>query len=344
MLEAVHCVHQAHVVHADLKPANFLFVESNLKLIDFGIARQIEDDQTSAIRDSAVGTLNYMAPEAIQNQSGMQRIGQKQCLKIGPAADVWSLGCILYLMAYGKTPFQHCRNPMEKLMAIVNDDYKIGFPACEHRGLVEVMKQCLQRDPKNRPSIPTLLQHRFLNPTAAGTPRKTPSKAGMTQEQLYAVLRGLQNGMSGASPGTFSRKIFSELANGGDLSNLSSVLGGGGGAPRSASRRVEPAQPPARTRPPQMAPLSSLQQQQPPARARSGLAKLDANAFALGRTGLKRAPTAQKPTTKSVDDGSLQGVLRNKFKSINPDFADQDTTADTSEWNTQHTLSDLTAA
>ncbi len=52
-------------MHGDLKPANFLMVHKELKLIDFGIAKQIEsNDTTNIVRDNAIGTLNYMAPEA----------------------------------------------------------------------------------------------------------------------------------------------------------------------------------------------------------------------------------------------------------------------------------------
>lgn len=57
------------IIHSDLKPANFLFVEGKLKLIDFGIANAIQADKTSVVRESQVGTLNYMSPEAIQDTS-----------------------------------------------------------------------------------------------------------------------------------------------------------------------------------------------------------------------------------------------------------------------------------
>ena len=66
MLGAVHCIHEARIVHGDLKPANFLFVKGALKLIDFGIAKAIQsDDTTNIYRESQIGTLNYMSPEAI---------------------------------------------------------------------------------------------------------------------------------------------------------------------------------------------------------------------------------------------------------------------------------------
>ena len=66
MLSAVHCIHEERIIHSDLKPANFLFVRGSLKLIDFGIAKAIQSDETTNIyRDNTIGTVNYMAPEAI---------------------------------------------------------------------------------------------------------------------------------------------------------------------------------------------------------------------------------------------------------------------------------------
>ena len=53
-LQAVHTIHEARIVHSDLKPANFLMVEGQLKLIDFGIAKAINSDTTSIARESQV--------------------------------------------------------------------------------------------------------------------------------------------------------------------------------------------------------------------------------------------------------------------------------------------------
>jgi serine/threonine-protein kinase TTK/MPS1 len=65
MLECVAAVHRHDVVHSDLKPANFLLVKGSLKLIDFGIANVIQDDTINVHREHQVGTLSFMAPEAL---------------------------------------------------------------------------------------------------------------------------------------------------------------------------------------------------------------------------------------------------------------------------------------
>lgn len=54
MLEAVHIIHEEKIVHSDLKPANFVLVKGQLKLIDFGIANAISNDTTNIQRDHQV--------------------------------------------------------------------------------------------------------------------------------------------------------------------------------------------------------------------------------------------------------------------------------------------------
>lgn len=95
MLEAVHVIHEDKIVHSDLKPANFVLVRGELKLIDFGIAKAIANDTTNIQRDQQIGTVNYMSPEAIEETNRGGPDGKK-VMKLGRASDIWSLGCILY--------------------------------------------------------------------------------------------------------------------------------------------------------------------------------------------------------------------------------------------------------
>ncbi|XP_074613016.1 dual specificity protein kinase TTK-like isoform X1 [Acropora palmata] len=167
MLEAVHLVHQQGIIHRDLKPANFLLVDGRLKLIDFGIAHTLQTDKTSIELDTQVGTLNFMSPEAFQDISQAPRFDNgentKPRLKIGRPSDVWSLGCILYMMVYGRSPFQHINNHFMKLQCIMDPSHQIDFPPINDVHLLDVIKGCLRRNPKERLTIPDLLDHPFLN-------------------------------------------------------------------------------------------------------------------------------------------------------------------------------------
>ncbi|KAJ8903478.1 hypothetical protein NDN08_004585 [Rhodosorus marinus] len=208
MLEAVHTIHEERIVHGDLKPANFLLVEGALKLIDFGIAKAIQnDDTTNIVRDSQVGTPNYMSPEALlcapdgsSTEVPTGPSGRKK-YKLGRASDIWSLGCILYQMVSGRTPFAHL-SMIQKLHSITDPSYEIQFPPIRNAYLLEDLRKCLQRDPMRRPSIPELLRSRFLFPdqrmaTAedemASRARGVNAQGEVSRDMLSSILEQLRS-------------------------------------------------------------------------------------------------------------------------------------------------------
>ncbi|KAI1289997.1 Dual specificity protein kinase TTK [Halotydeus destructor] len=166
MLKAVDEIHSMDVVHSDLKPVNFITVAGKLKLIDFGIANAIQSDHTSVIKDTQIGTINYMAPEALQSRSDLDpdegRSG-KPFIKFNCKADIWSLGCILYNLVYGRPPFGHLPNLVSKVQAICNPKHIIAYPSHDDRDLVDCLKKCLNRDPRRRPTANELLDHPYLS-------------------------------------------------------------------------------------------------------------------------------------------------------------------------------------
>lgn len=170
MLECVQAVHDYDIVHSDLKPANFLSVQGKLKLIDFGIANAIDIAHTVNVhRDSHIGTPNYMSPESILDTNaptpGSERSNNNgsRLMKIGKPSDVWSLGCILYQMVYGRPPFAHIANQISRIMAITNSKVVIEFPDKGVGGvtvpaaLKGTLRRCLQRDLHARPTVKQLL-------------------------------------------------------------------------------------------------------------------------------------------------------------------------------------------
>lgn len=139
MVKAVDEIHALDVVHSDLKPVNFITVAGRLKLIDFGIADAIDAGHTSVVKDSTIGTINYMAPEALKLRTDVNNVG-KGVVKYNCKADIWSLGCILYNLVYGKPPFGHFDGLLQKVNAITSSKYKIEFPNHDDNDLVDCIK------------------------------------------------------------------------------------------------------------------------------------------------------------------------------------------------------------
>lgn len=189
MLRAVQTVHAAKIVHCDLKPANFLLVGGTLKLIDFGISKAIMNDTTNIVRENQVGTVNYMSPEALQESNSPVEEPRGR-IKIGRASDVWSLGCILYEMVYGRPPFA-AFSLIQRLHKILDPAYEIDFPplspALSDPFLLPVIQGCLLRNSKRRFTLEQLLTHPFLVPQASA-PTLGSDAAVVTRQQLEELI------------------------------------------------------------------------------------------------------------------------------------------------------------
>lgn len=214
-------VHDAEIIHADLKPANFVFVRGILKIIDFGIADSIPDNTVNIYREKQFGTPNYMAPEALvrlnnndTNYTGSNFVYDYNSIenseifwKVGKPADIWSLGCILYQMVYGDPPFNHLQGA-KRLKEIMDPNSTIICPQKDKNGteipksLIKLIHECLNKTSKKRPTIIDILyKSEFLN----------------YEMYLKANLSSMLHRIIEQRDGTIAKKDLIEIFNNNDL-------------------------------------------------------------------------------------------------------------------------------
>ncbi len=149
VLEALTAVHQAGVVHRDLKPGNVFLAEDTsptgrrrvvVKVLDFGISKLRASDDPELTRDGAqMGSPAFMSPEQARDTKGADHL-----------SDIYSAGALLYSALTGKAPFQGTTS--EILASVMRDDL---MPPSQHRpdlppGLELVVLRAMAREPSQR--------------------------------------------------------------------------------------------------------------------------------------------------------------------------------------------------
>lgn len=141
LVEALQAIHAVGVLHRDLKPSNVLVAADGPRVIDFGIARTLEDTALTAT-GLVVGTAGFMAPE--QAEGG----------EVGPPGDVFALGAVIAFAATGAGPFGE-GPPLAVLHRVVNGRPRLDGLTGPLRDLVDA---CLAKDPRERPTLTALLE------------------------------------------------------------------------------------------------------------------------------------------------------------------------------------------
>jgi eukaryotic-like serine/threonine-protein kinase len=154
VLDALAAAHRAHVIHRDVKPANiFVCVRPReaVKLLDFGVSR-FGGGAGLTLTGSAVGTPKYMSPEQV--------LGEKE---VGPQADLYSVGAVLYHLLSGRPPHEANSDIAALALALTTDhrpllEARPGLPA----GLGALVDELLRKEPRERPADAAAVRGRLL--------------------------------------------------------------------------------------------------------------------------------------------------------------------------------------
>ncbi|ORX70074.1 kinase-like protein, partial [Linderina pennispora] len=147
IIQGLSYLHARDVVHCDLKACNILTTKKgNTKLTDFGVSLNLKLRKPG---DESVvaGTPYWMAPEIIMLDGACR------------ASDIWSLGCTIIELLTGKPPYADLMQ-MQAMYRIVEDELP-PIPEGISEELKDFLMQCFKKDPKERPTAPQLMEHKW---------------------------------------------------------------------------------------------------------------------------------------------------------------------------------------
>ncbi|MCZ4607889.1 serine/threonine-protein kinase [Streptomyces sp. Lzd4kr] len=142
---ALQAIHEAGLVHRDLKPANILLTVDGPRVIDFGLARGYTASLGGSLTEpgAVLGTPAFMSPEQVRGET------------LSRVSDVFSLGSVLTYAATGRLPFPGEGAGVHSVMFhIAYEEPNLdGVPD----GLADLVRQCLAKEPEQRPSVRELI-------------------------------------------------------------------------------------------------------------------------------------------------------------------------------------------
>lgn len=196
MSAALTAAHEAGVVHRDIKPANVSYAaDGTVKVLDFGITQLLDDPSGHGLTrtNTVMGTADYLAPE--------QATGSR----VDARADLYALGCVLFALLTGQSPF-HAETPVATMLRHTQEpvpDIRLARPDVGE-DMATVVDRLLQKSPDDRPQTAEEVSEalRGIRPMAAASTQvlptgtevlqpATPEPAGPTPVPVQPRKRGI---------------------------------------------------------------------------------------------------------------------------------------------------------
>ncbi|KAH3984546.1 hypothetical protein HBI46_127380 [Parastagonospora nodorum] len=183
MVLGLEYLHAQGIIHRDIKPDNCLVTQEDvLKIVDFGVSEMFDKEGEMKTAKSA-GSPAFMPPELCVAKHGEVS---------GRAADIWSMGCTLFCLLFGRIPFEK-HGMLELYQAIRNDEPQYD-DSCNPE-LLELLKRLLEKDPKKRITLEQIREHPWV--TQHGTDPLLPKSENVaviieppTDEEVNAAITG----------------------------------------------------------------------------------------------------------------------------------------------------------
>lgn len=172
-----HC-HTHGVYHLDIKPENVLLIDGRAVLADFGSA--LISDATPAKADYPSGSVSNAAPEVVP--SHLQPYD-------AAAADVWSLGVLLFVMVTGRPPWTAPGRKDRNFARLLDGTFE--WPADVHKDLRHLLQSMLTVTPADRPSLSQLRAHPWVSPSSYPTQRLHRRTSSTPEASLGSRLASL---------------------------------------------------------------------------------------------------------------------------------------------------------
>ncbi|KAG9199330.1 hypothetical protein G6514_008586 [Epicoccum nigrum] len=183
MVLGLEYLHAQGIIHRDIKPDNCLITEDDvLKIVDFGVSEMFDKDGEMKTAKSA-GSPAFMPPELCVAKHGHVS---------GRAADIWSMGCTLYCLLFGRIPFE--KHGMIELYQAIRMN-PVEFDSECNEELKDLLLRLLEKDPKKRINIEQLREHPWV--TRHGADPLLPKSENVaiiieppTDEEVNAAITG----------------------------------------------------------------------------------------------------------------------------------------------------------